>query len=137
MRAREASVQQSPDEFTEQFRALDLRAALASLADQGETERGAVFTRPEVVASGGFLRFQAQYLRRIRIPRWEAISKAQRAALIAAEPTDRAAIDRATFAAYELTDDEAWTTKRCADAARVTGDHRGAARAYRLSDRRT
>ena len=72
-----------------------------------------------VKMSGGFLRFQAQYLRRIRIPRWEAISKAQRAALIAAEPTDRAAIDRATFAAYGLTDDEARTAKRCADAALV------------------
>jgi hypothetical protein len=32
--------------------------------------------------AGGFLRFQAQYLRRIRIPRWEAVSAAQRAALI-------------------------------------------------------
>ena len=43
--------QQSLDVYDEQFRAPDLRAALASLADQGETERGAVFTRPEVVAS--------------------------------------------------------------------------------------
>jgi hypothetical protein len=72
-----------------------------------------------VKMSGGFLRFQAQYLRRIRIPRWEAISKAQRAALLAAEPTDRAAIDRATFAAYGLTQAEAETTRRAASAALV------------------
>jgi len=72
-----------------------------------------------VKMSGGFLRFQAQYLRRIRIPRWEDVTKAQRAALIAASPTDRAAIDRATFAAYGLTDEEARIAKRCADAALV------------------
>lgn len=69
--------------------------------------------------SGGFLRFQAQYLRRIRVPRWEAISEANRAALILAQPTDRKAIDRATFAAYGLTEREALTTQRTADAALV------------------
>ncbi len=72
-----------------------------------------------VKMSGGFLRFQAQYLRRIRIPRWEAIPEAKRAALILAPPTDRKAIDRATFAAYGLTEREALTTRRTADAALV------------------
>ena len=72
-----------------------------------------------VKMSGGFLRFQAQYLRRIRIPRWEAVAPAQRAALIAAAPTDRAAIDRATFAIYGLTQAEGRTVRRCADAALV------------------
>ena len=72
-----------------------------------------------VKMSGGFLRFQAQYLRRIRVPRWEALSAGQRSALIAAEPTDRAAIDHATCAVYGLTRDAARTVKRCAEAARV------------------
>ena len=72
-----------------------------------------------VKMAGGFLRFQAQYLRRIRVPRWEAVPEAQRAALIAAAPTDRAAIDRATFAAYGLTQAEAETTRRAASAALV------------------
>src|SRR3546814_4412566 len=31
--------------------------------------------------AGGFLRFQAQYLRRLRLPRWERVSEANRAAL--------------------------------------------------------
>lgn len=73
-----------------------------------------------VKMSGGFLRFQAQYLRRIRIPRWEAVSEAQRAALIAADPTDPAAIDLATFAAYGLTESEARTTRQAANAALVS-----------------
>ena len=60
-----------------------------------------------VKMSGGFLRFQAQYLRRIRVPRWQSLTPARRAALIAAPPTDRDAIDRATFAAYDLTPAEA------------------------------
>jgi hypothetical protein len=33
---------------------------------------------------GGYLRFQAQYLRRIRIPNWSDLSAEQRAAVIAA-----------------------------------------------------
>jgi len=72
-----------------------------------------------VKMSGGFLRFQAQYLRRIRIPPWDAVSTAQRAALIAAPPTDRAAIDQATFAIYGLTTREARTTRQAAHAALV------------------
>jgi len=72
-----------------------------------------------VKMSGGFLRFQAQYLRRIRLPRWEALSRVQRAALTAAGPTDRAAIDRATFAIYGLTPGEGRTARRSADAALV------------------
>lgn len=72
-----------------------------------------------VKMSGGFLRFQAQYLRRIRVPRWEDVIPALRAALIAAEPTDRATIDRATFAAYGLTSAEARIAQRAANAALV------------------
>ncbi len=62
-----------------------------------------------VKMSGGFLRFQAQYLRRIRVPRWEAVTPAQRAALLAASPDDRAQIDAATFAIYGLSPAEART----------------------------
>ncbi len=72
-----------------------------------------------VKMSGGFLRFQAQYLRRIRVPPWEAISGPQRAALIAAAPTDRAAIDHATFAAFGLTRAEARTASSAAETALV------------------
>ena len=42
---------QSRDTHSESSRAPDLRAALARLAGQGEAGRGAVFTRPEVVAA--------------------------------------------------------------------------------------
>lgn len=72
-----------------------------------------------VKMAGGFLRFQAQYLRRIRIPRWEDVPAATRAALIAAAPGDPEAIDRAAFAAYGLAADEAATVRRAAAEARV------------------
>jgi hypothetical protein len=49
---------------------------------------------------GGFLRFQAQYLRRIRVPRWEEVPKAQRRALIEAGRTGR--VDLAQAAAFDL-----------------------------------
>lgn len=73
--------------------------------------------------SGGFLRFQAQYLRRIRIPRWQTLSEAQREALRAASPNDRAAIDRATFAAYALDDADAEVVRRAAADARTQRKH--------------
>lgn len=72
-----------------------------------------------VKMAGGFLRFQAQYLRRIRVPRWEELSRGTRALLREAAPTDAAAIDRAAFAAYRLTPAEAETVRRAAAAARV------------------
>ena len=34
---------------------------------------------------GGYLRFQAQYLRRIRLPRWQDVSAALKAELVEAE----------------------------------------------------
>ena len=77
-----------------------------------------------VKISGGFLRFQAQYLRRIRLPHWESLSMAQRAALRAAPPTDRAAIDRAAFVAYGLTQAEGLVVQAAADAALVQGHER-------------
>ena len=59
-----------------------------------------------VKLSGGFLRFQAQYLRRIRVPRWESLSEQDRTLLATAPITDRAAIDRIVFSAYGLKPDE-------------------------------
>lgn len=57
---------------------------------------------------GGFLRFQAQYLRRIRIPRWEDIDPPTRGELIrAAKSLDLEACNRASAKIYGLTDFEA------------------------------
>ncbi|WP_459864127.1 Eco57I restriction-modification methylase domain-containing protein [Endothiovibrio diazotrophicus] len=56
---------------------------------------------------GGFLRFQAQYLRRIRIPRWAEVPKALRAELErAAVKRDLAACNRAVFKLYKLSPEE-------------------------------
>jgi len=56
---------------------------------------------------GGYLRFQAQYLRRIRIPYWSDVPASTRAELIrAAERRDRGACNDAVFALYGLTSEE-------------------------------
>jgi hypothetical protein len=56
---------------------------------------------------GGYLRFQAQYLRRIRVPHWHDVPEALRLALAAAATSrDLAACSRATFELYNLNDDE-------------------------------
>lgn len=56
---------------------------------------------------GGYLRFQAQYLRRIRVPQWRDISKPMRAKLIAAaESQDLAACNQAVFEIYGLSEEE-------------------------------
>ena len=56
---------------------------------------------------GGFLRFQAQYLRRIRIPNWQNVSQALRSQLhAAAHGKDIAACNRAVIELYGLTLDE-------------------------------
>lgn len=56
---------------------------------------------------GGFLRFQAQYLRRIRVPRWADISKSLRAELTnAAIKRDLQACNRAVFKLYGLSFEE-------------------------------
>lgn len=72
-----------------------------------------------VKMSGGFLRFQAQYLRRIVIPRWESLSRSQRESLRATDPTDRAEIDRVAFSAYGLTKAEGSAVQAAANAALV------------------
>lgn len=56
---------------------------------------------------GGFLRFQAQYLRRLRLPLWHDVPEAVRAALIcAAHSRDFFACNQATFALYGLSGEE-------------------------------
>lgn len=56
---------------------------------------------------GGFLRFQAQYLRRLRLPLWRSVSEALRAELIkAATKRDMAACNRAAFKLYGLSQEE-------------------------------
>ena len=65
---------------------------------------------------GGFLRFQAQYLRRLRLPQWESVKPEIRSALIAAaEAGDAGACDRATFALYGLGADEIAVLKPYSD----------------------
>ncbi len=56
---------------------------------------------------GGFLRFQAQYLRRIRLPRWETVSHELRQKLIqAAKSLDVSVCDAAAAELYGLMDYE-------------------------------
>ncbi len=56
---------------------------------------------------GGFLRFQAQYLRRIRVPHWRDVPAALRHDLrVAAQSRDIGACNRAAFALFGLSEAE-------------------------------
>jgi len=56
---------------------------------------------------GGFLRYQAQYLRRIRIPRWADVPESLRRELAeAAINRDEQACNRAVFKLYCLSQEE-------------------------------
>jgi hypothetical protein len=56
---------------------------------------------------GGYLRFQAQYLRRLRVPRWSNVPAALRAELIkAGKSRDGAACNTAAADLYKLTPEE-------------------------------
>jgi hypothetical protein len=56
---------------------------------------------------GGFLRFQAQYLRRLRLPYWRAVSESLRIELMeAATKRDIQACNRAAFKLYGLNHEE-------------------------------
>ena len=56
---------------------------------------------------GGYLRFQAQYLRRIRLPRWQDVDTKLKHALVdAAECGDVAACNVAVFKLYRMSKDE-------------------------------
>lgn len=82
----------------------DLRALQAVLLSGiGSLFVGAYSTKMR----GGYLRFQAQYLRRIRVPAWKLVKPAMRKKLIAAaEALDPAACNEAVVALYNLTDAE-------------------------------
>jgi len=75
--------------------------------------------------AGGFLRFQAQYLRRIRLPLWDAVPESMRMALIAvADVRDQDLVDAPVFALYGLSPGEAAHVRQVADAAQVTARRR-------------
>lgn len=79
--------------------------------------------------AGGFLRFQAQYLRRIRLPQWHQVSDSLRADLIAASvASDPDSIDSIVFRLYELSKEEGELVRHVAHEAQVTVRKRKGAR---------
>lgn len=70
--------------------------------------------------AGGFLRFQAQYLRRIRVPHWHSVDQGMRDRLMAADAAKvQDEIDMPVFELYGLSATEAQHTRMVADAARI------------------
>lgn len=70
--------------------------------------------------AGGFLRFQAQYLRRIRLPHWRHVDETLRKRLSAAAAMKtQDEIDSPVFELYGLSDMESRRVRQIADAARV------------------
>jgi len=70
--------------------------------------------------AGGFLRFQAQYLRRIRVPIWASVPTDLREALVAAaECPLQATVDAPVFKLYELGASEQVMVSTIAEAAQV------------------
>lgn len=70
--------------------------------------------------AGGFLRFQAQYLRRIRLPQWHNVNEQLRERLITASVTKtQDEVDTPVFELYGVSAAEALRTRQIADAARV------------------
>ena len=55
---------------------------------------------------GGYLRFQAQYLRRIRVPRWKDVPLGIRKKLVAPHESDLDACNQAVFDLYRMTHEE-------------------------------
>jgi hypothetical protein len=75
--------------------------------------------------AGGFLRFQAQYLRRLRLPRWRDVPVPLRAALSDAADADAPAkLDAPVFDLFGLDAAEATLVQRIAEEAQVTGRSR-------------
>ncbi|MDE2496228.1 MAG: Eco57I restriction-modification methylase domain-containing protein [Xanthomonadaceae bacterium] len=75
--------------------------------------------------AGGFLRFQAQYLRRIRIPNWQLVPDGLREELIdAASAKEGTAVDALVFRLYGLSGAEGDLVQRVAHEAQVTGRKR-------------
>ncbi|MHB1191426.1 MAG: Eco57I restriction-modification methylase domain-containing protein [Longimicrobiales bacterium] len=71
--------------------------------------------------SGGFLRFQAQYLRRIRCPRWEDIQEEDRERLAGVTDSPVTECDDAVFSALRLSKAAADAIRRFAESVRVRG----------------
>jgi len=72
--------------------------------------------------AGGFLRFQAQYLRRLRLPQWKQVPDALRARLqAAADEANPDALDAPVFELFGLSVDEGRLVRRIAEEAQVTG----------------
>lgn len=70
--------------------------------------------------AGGFLRFQAQYLRRIRLPLWREVEPSMRERLIAASASRvQGEVDAPVFELYGLSAGEVAQVRAIADAARV------------------
>lgn len=83
----------------------ELRALQAVLLSSVARQFVAAYS---TVMRGGFLRFQAQYLRRIRLPEWSSVMPAMRIRLAeAAKAMDLAECDAAAIALYGLTPEEA------------------------------
>lgn len=83
----------------------DLRALQAVLLSSVARQFVAAYS---TTMRGGFLRFQAQYLRRIRLPEWKTVSTAMCERLVrAATALDLSECDKAAAELYGLTQDEA------------------------------
>ena len=83
----------------------DLRALQAVLLSSVARQFVAAYS---TTMRGGFLRFQAQYLRRIRLPLWSDVPPLMRSRLaVAAAKLDFAECDKAACELYGLTPDEA------------------------------
>jgi Eco57I restriction-modification methylase/TaqI-like C-terminal specificity domain len=71
--------------------------------------------------AGGFLRFQAQYLRRLRLPHWKDVTRQQRKALLAAtDESDPEMLDAPVFALFGLSQQDGHIVRRIAEEAQVT-----------------
>ncbi len=71
--------------------------------------------------AGGFLRFQAQYLRRVRLPHWRQVPEALRAELIAAATAPAGeAVDSPVFRLYGMSAAEGELVTRIAHDSQVT-----------------
>ncbi len=83
----------------------DLRALQAVMLSNVARQFVAAYS---TTMRGGFLRFQAQYLRRIRLPLWSEVPQTMRTRLAkAADALDLPACDSAACELYGLTPDEA------------------------------
>ncbi len=83
----------------------DLRALQAVLLSSVARQFVAAYS---TTMRGGYLRFQAQYLRRIRLPRWATVAQHMRERLVRAATTlDLGECDKAAAELYGLTADEA------------------------------